>query len=43
MIKDDNNGWLDYQQRYSTWQEALEGHQKAIEWVNNGCKEEESK
>lgn len=28
-----------YQRRYSTWKEAEEGHQKAIEWVKDGCKE----
>lgn len=28
-----------YCDRYSTWEEAEEGHKKAIEWVNNGCKE----
>lgn len=27
--------------RYSTWDEALEGHQKAIQWVKNGCKDDE--
>jgi len=26
-----------YRDRYSTWQEAEEGHKKAIEWVENGC------
>ncbi len=26
-----------YTDRYSTWQEAEEGHQKAIDWVKNGC------
>jgi len=30
-----------YQTRCATWQEAEEGHQKAIEWVKNGCIEEE--
>lgn len=30
-----------YQDRYTTWQEAEAGHQKAVEWVNNGCKEDE--
>lgn len=29
-----------YQERYSTWQEAEEGHQRAIQWVKNGCKED---
>ncbi len=31
-----NNGGI-YCDRYSTWKEAEEGHQKAIDWVNNGC------
>ncbi len=40
MIHDEEKDeWLDYQDRYHTWQEAEEGHQKAIQWVNNGCKE----
>lgn len=30
-----------YCDRYSTWKEAQEGHKKAIEWVKNGCKDEE--
>lgn len=29
-----------YMERYSTWQEAEEGHKRAVEWVKNGCKEE---
>ncbi len=29
---------LDYLERYSTWKEAEEGHQKAIQWVKDGCK-----
>lgn len=40
MIKDKTYGWLDYCDRYSTWQEAEEGHKRAVEWVKNGCKEE---
>lgn len=32
---------LNYQDRYSTWKEAEEGHQKAIQWIKDGCKEEE--
>jgi hypothetical protein len=31
---------LDYCERYSTWDEALEGHNKAIEWVKDGCKDD---
>lgn len=30
-----------YCDRYTTWTEAEDGHQKAIEWVKNGCKEDE--
>jgi hypothetical protein len=41
IFKGDN--CLDYQERYSTWKEAEEGHQKAIEWIKNGCKDEEEK
>lgn len=26
-----------YCQRYSTWQEAEEGHKKAVQWVLEGC------
>lgn len=26
-----------YCDRYSTWDEALVGHQKAVEWVMEGC------
>lgn len=26
---------LDYFKSYATWEEAIEGHQKAIEWVKN--------
>jgi hypothetical protein len=41
MIKDKNSCfWLNYQERYSTWQEAEEGHARAIQWVKDGCKEE---
>lgn len=32
--------WRDiYMDRYSTWDEALDGHQKAIEWVTRGAKD----
>ena len=30
-----------YMQRYTTWQEAEEGHKRAIAWVKNGCKDED--
>ncbi len=26
---------LDYQERYCTWQEALDGHKRAIEWLKS--------
>jgi hypothetical protein len=29
-----------YCERYSTWIEAEEGHKKAIQWVKDGCKDE---
>lgn len=40
MIFKDNNFDSDYLERYSTYEQALEGHKKAVEWVKNGCKEE---
>jgi hypothetical protein len=33
--------WMNYQDRYSTWKEAEEGHECAVNWVKNGCKEDE--
>jgi len=41
MIKHKSKKWLDYQARYSTWKEAEEGHKQAVEWVKNGCKDED--
>lgn len=41
MVKHKKDGWHDYQERYATWEEALKGHTRAVEWVNNGCKEDE--
>ncbi len=38
MIFDDDGdcGWdYHYQERYTTWDEAVEGHKTAIEWVKN--------
>ncbi len=35
------NGNDIYCERYSTWKEAEEGHKTALEWVNNGCPDEE--
>lgn len=30
-----------YCKRYTTWAEAEAGHQEAIQWVKNGCKDDE--
>ncbi len=30
-----------YCQRYSTWDEAVAGHEHAIQWVKRGCKDED--
>lgn len=27
--------------RYTTWDQAIAGHKEAIDWVKNGCKENE--
>ena len=40
MVFDENEHGI-YQTRYSTWKEAESGHQRAIEWVKNGCKDDE--
>lgn len=32
-----------YCERYTTWEQAVEGHKKAVQWVLDGCKEDESK
>mgnify|MGYP001565845038 CR=1 FL=1 len=41
MVFDEIKGGNDiYMERYTTWDEAIAGHQKAIEWVRDGCKEE---
>ena len=26
-----------YCEKYSTWDEAIDGHERAIQWVKNGC------
>lgn len=33
-------GFEEYCDRYSTWQEAEEGHKKAVEWAKNQCLED---
>lgn len=30
-----------YCDRYATWKEAEEGHEKAVQWVKDGCKDDE--
>jgi hypothetical protein len=41
MVFNKENGWIElYCDRYSTWNESLEGHKKAVEWVLNGAKNE---
>lgn len=42
VFADINTGCEEYCDRYSTWKEAEEGHKKAVEWVKNGCKEEDT-
>lgn len=37
MIFEEDSSSDIYCERYSTWDEALEGHKKAIHWVKNGC------
>ena len=27
-----------YMDRYTTWDESVEGHKKAVQWVKDGCK-----
>lgn len=39
MIFGNGNG-DEYQTRCSTWDEAVEMHKKAIEFIKNGCKDE---
>ncbi len=29
--------------RYSSWEEAMKGHKEAIDWVLNGCKDDEKR
>lgn len=42
MVFDEPKGGHDiYCDRYTTWDEALEGHKKAVEWVKAGCNDDE--
>ena len=41
MVFDEPLGGHDiYMDRYTTWDEAVEGHKKAVQWVKDGCKDE---
>jgi hypothetical protein len=40
MVFDDYSDDI-YMRRCSTWEEAEEMHEKAVEWVKNGCKYED--
>jgi len=31
-----------YQERYCTWKEAEEGHARAVQWVKEGCLDEDA-
>ncbi len=43
MVFDEaDKGYDIYCTRYSTWQEAEEGHKKAVKWVKEGCNKNES-
>ncbi len=30
-----------YMKRYTTWEQAVEGHKKAVQWVLDGCHDDE--
>lgn len=36
----DESGDSIYCDRYSTWDDAQEGHKKAVAWLKNGCEDE---
>lgn len=38
MVFDEKNDDV-YCERYTSWNEAVEGHKKAVQWVLDGCKE----
>jgi len=41
IFDNDNNSCYEiYCDRYSTWDEALAGHEKAVQWVLDGCNKE---
>lgn len=40
ILDEEKDEWMNYEERYSTWAEAEEGHKKALQWVKDGCKED---
>lgn len=40
IFQGDEPGEEIYCDRYSSWDDAVNGHQKALEWVRNRCKDE---
>ena len=41
MVFDNESPYEIYCDRYSKWQEAEEGHNKAVQWVKDGCNDQE--
>tara|TARA_R110000868_G_C10972576_1_gene770499 strand:- start:30019 stop:30333 length:315 start_codon:yes stop_codon:yes gene_type:complete len=41
MVFKGDSGSDEYCDRYATWDEAVEGHKKAVQWVKDGCKNED--
>lgn len=41
MVFEENSFHENYCERYSTWEQAEEGHQRAVQWVKDGCKGED--
>lgn len=42
VFKPKSGGQECYCDRYSTWEEAQLGHQRAFQWVKEGCKESDA-
>lgn len=40
MVFPYQDGIETYTERYTTWDEAVAGHERAIQWVLDGCKED---
>ena len=36
----EKGGYTIYTDRYTTWEQAEEGHEKAIQWVLDGCEDD---